>query len=668
MLLGEGAQRGDLLVEGVRGVVAVHRPGRGTDDRLAGVAVHLRGEHVLPGVLVTGRPDEALLVAVVDDRLAAGEEHQLVRELDPLLQLVAGEVLGEHHGRPAHVVVAREGRQLVGVGVRVGVVVVLCVEGAQVGRGAALGEVDRPALEAEVDDGLELALGGEGRQILGVAVVDLAEHEEVVVLGARGLEDARAELLPELQVDVLDRVDPEAVDPHVGPGGVDVDHPVDDLGALGEQVVQADEVPVGAGLPGEGGVTPVVVHRRVVEPVRHLDRLVRLGAEDRGVGEGNLGVQERERLADVVAVVEGVARCVAVGLGLLVDVAVLTLLVVDDVGGVVGDDVEVDLHPPRVRLVDELAHLLVRAQVRVDLGEVGDPVAVVPGARVLLAALDGAVLEAGRQPDRGRPQALDVVEPVHDPGQVSTVEEALVGGVEAVVQPVPRDPGRVVGRVAVGEPVGHHEVELLAGHRLPQAVPRQVLVRRRGRPLQLGRGHAHPVGLVVEGELQRGRPLQHQRQVGGRVGLGQPAVQGDLEGPGPLRHLEDAPVCRPAPLDGVQHGGLAGGVPVLRAAQLVLQGADEGDRARRGGGRQTRGRRHRADGARGGGRRGDAGRCAREERGHEGTGQDGTLHRGSWRGWEDGQPPRLEPPRQAHNISCKILHNPYPGEAHITVE
>jgi hypothetical protein len=53
---------------------------------------------------------------------------------------------------------------------------------------------------------------------LRVAVVDLAEREEVVVLDPLGLaEDVGDELLPELEVDVLDRVDPEAVDAEVHP-------------------------------------------------------------------------------------------------------------------------------------------------------------------------------------------------------------------------------------------------------------------------------------------------------------------------------------------------------------------------------------------------------------------------------------------------------------------
>src|SRR5690606_39286128 len=66
---------------------------------------------------------------------------------------------------------------------------------------------------------------------------------------------------------------------------VDLLHAADDLGTLGPQVVEPGEVAVLAGLAGEGGVAPVVVHRRVVEPGRDLQPLLR-GGDDGGAGEG----------------------------------------------------------------------------------------------------------------------------------------------------------------------------------------------------------------------------------------------------------------------------------------------------------------------------------------------------------------------------------------------
>src|SRR6185437_16441937 len=74
VVLAELGQRGYRLVERVRGVVLGGRVGAGRADLLVGQVVGGLGrEHVLPGVLVTARAGEALLVAVVDDGLAAGQ-------------------------------------------------------------------------------------------------------------------------------------------------------------------------------------------------------------------------------------------------------------------------------------------------------------------------------------------------------------------------------------------------------------------------------------------------------------------------------------------------------------------------------------------------------------------------------------------------------------------
>ena len=189
----------------------------------------LAREHVLPGRLVTAGADEALLVAVVRHRVAPRGEHQRLGELD------AREVLGlalpslpvEEHRRAAHVVVAEERRQLVGVAVGVGVPVVLGEEVTQDVRGVALGEVHALLLEAEVERRLELPRGRVLRHHRRVAVEDLAEGEEVVVLDVLGLvEDGGHERLPELEVDVLHGVDPEAVDAELDPLLVDLAHAV----------------------------------------------------------------------------------------------------------------------------------------------------------------------------------------------------------------------------------------------------------------------------------------------------------------------------------------------------------------------------------------------------------------------------------------------------------
>ncbi len=73
----------------VRVEVGVSSCGVGADQVVVVVRGDLRREHVLPSVLVAAVPDETLLVAVVHDRLPAGEVHQRVHEAVARQQLVA---------------------------------------------------------------------------------------------------------------------------------------------------------------------------------------------------------------------------------------------------------------------------------------------------------------------------------------------------------------------------------------------------------------------------------------------------------------------------------------------------------------------------------------------------------------------------------------------------
>ena len=76
-------QLGDVAEHDAVRAVAVATAGRrAADHRVVVVRRDLAGEHVLAGVLVATVADEALLVAVVDDRLAAQREHQRVGEVD----------------------------------------------------------------------------------------------------------------------------------------------------------------------------------------------------------------------------------------------------------------------------------------------------------------------------------------------------------------------------------------------------------------------------------------------------------------------------------------------------------------------------------------------------------------------------------------------------------
>ena len=310
----------------------------------------------------------------------------------------------------AGVVVPEERRELVDVRVRVGVVVVVAEEAAQVVRRLRLRrERASRLLEREVEHGLDVVVGRVVRGQRARPVGHLAEHEEVLhALVLCVLQDLGRERLPELVVDVLHGVDAEAVDLHVlDPLLVDPDHPVDHFLALGEEVVEPEEVAVLRVLADERRVAAVVVHRRVVQPRRRLGHVRRL---DGRVGEALRPAERREGSSGVVAVVERRARGRLERIDVLRDVRVVVLLVLDDVRGVVGDDVEEDLHVLRVRLVDQRLQLRVGPEVRVDLREVRDPVAVVAGRGEAVVVLHRPVLEARGEPDRGRPEALDVVD------------------------------------------------------------------------------------------------------------------------------------------------------------------------------------------------------------------------------------------------------------------
>jgi hypothetical protein len=376
----------------------------------------------------------------------------------------------------AHVVVAEERRQLVRVGVRVGVPVVTGKERGQLpGRLAAGGEIAGGVLEGEVEDGLHPVGCGEVRGEALRRVEDLAEHEELgLALLAGEVEHLWAEPLPELVVDVLHRVDAEAVHAEVpDPRLVDLDHAVDDAWVLREQVVEAEEVAVVGVLPDERRVAAVVVERDVVEPRGDLEVL--LGrVEHRRVRERHSGTQRRERrAAGVVPVVERHAGCRPVRGHVLGDVAAPGALgVADHVRGVVGDDVEVDLHTSHVGGVDQGPKVLVVAEVWVDLGEVGDPVAVVARGRSVLE-LHGLVLEARGQPDGRGAEATDVVDLGQQTLQVTPVVEALSGRVETRHQRIRAEATLVVAGVSIGESIGHHEVERLVGHRRPERVERR---------------------------------------------------------------------------------------------------------------------------------------------------------------------------------------------------
>jgi hypothetical protein len=114
-----------------------------------------------------------------------------------------------------------------------------------------------------------------------------------------------------------------------------------------------------------------------------------------------------------------------------------------------------------VRPVDEGGEALVRAEVRVDGGEVEPPVPVVARA----TRVDGLLFQDRRDPERGEAEVVDPLEAVGQPLQVAAVEVAGVGRVVAGDVGAAGQPAAVVRRIAVGVPVGHDEVDALGRER-----------------------------------------------------------------------------------------------------------------------------------------------------------------------------------------------------------
>ena len=83
----------------------------------------------------------------------------------------------------------------------------------------------------------------------------------------------------------------------------------------------------------------------------------------------------------------------------------------------------------------------------------------IPGALLAGPALHGLVLVDRPEPDGRGAQSLDVVEPRGEALQIAAVVETLVRRIEAGGQAVACEPAAVVGRVAVLEAVGQHEVD-----------------------------------------------------------------------------------------------------------------------------------------------------------------------------------------------------------------
>ncbi|OEI69691.1 trehalose synthase domain protein [Curtobacterium sp. ER1/6] len=248
--------------------------------------------------------------------------------------------------------------------------------------GAERVEDARHHREVERHVALGLLVGAEERRRLARPLVRLREQDATGVL----VVDHRPELLDELVglrlalavallglEEVRDRVEPQPVDPEVEPVPDDVVHGLDHGRVLEVEVGLVREEPVEEELPAH----------RVERPIRLL------------------GVDEDD--ADVLVVLVGVAPHVEVAVGAVrVLAGLLEPLVL--VRGVVDHHVDHDAHVALVRLRDEFAEVVERAELRQDRAVVRDVVAAVAHRR----------LEERRQPDGVDAEPLEVVQLADD--------------------------------------------------------------------------------------------------------------------------------------------------------------------------------------------------------------------------------------------------------------
>ena len=127
------------------------------------------------------------------------------------------------------------------------------------------------------------------------------------------------------------------------------------------------------------------------------------------------------------------------------------------------------LDAERVGAVHQLAEIVERSEVLLDGVEIDRAVAVVIGDRlvvVLLALVQMVdVVVDRREPDGGHAEIFQIGEVLDDPAEIAAV---IVAGLRAIVHAA-RDGRVVVGRVAVGEAVGHQEVDHVVGREALEA-------------------------------------------------------------------------------------------------------------------------------------------------------------------------------------------------------
>ena len=127
------------------------------------------------------------------------------------------------------------------------------------------------------------------------------------------------------------------------------------------------------------------------------------------------------------------------------------------------------LDAERVGAVHELAKLVKRPEVLLDAVEIDRAVAVVIRdclTVVLLALVQMVdVVVNRREPDGGHPEIFQIGKVLDDPAEIAAV---VIARLRAIVHAA-RDGWVIVGRVAVGEAIGHQEIDDVIGREALEA-------------------------------------------------------------------------------------------------------------------------------------------------------------------------------------------------------
>ena len=111
-----------------------------------------------------------------------------------------------------------------------------------------------------------------------------------------------------------------------------------------------------------------------------------------------------------------------------------------------------------MRCIHQSLQVRPRAEMRIHIRKVGDPVAMIPGAFLARRALHRFVLEDWSEPDRRDPQPLNVIQPGQNALEIAAVVETLAGRIKAGLEAVALEAAAIIRRIAVREPVRQKKV------------------------------------------------------------------------------------------------------------------------------------------------------------------------------------------------------------------